>query len=93
MGTRGEIRFLLGEGSVALSSVDPNTTLLDYLRADDRCGTKEGCGEGDCGACTVVLAEAHDGGLRYRAVNACIQLLAAVDGKQVLTVEDLRARS
>jgi xanthine dehydrogenase small subunit len=91
MGTRGEIRFLLGEEPVALSSVDPNTTLLDYLRAGGRCGTKEGCGEGDCGACTVVLAEAHDGGLRYRAVNACIQLLAAVDGKQVLTVEDLRA--
>jgi len=91
MGIRGEIRFLLGEKPVALSSVDPNTTLLDYLRAGGRCGTKEGCGEGDCGACTVVLAEAHDGGLRYRAVNACIQLLAAVDGKQVLTVEDLRA--
>jgi len=91
MGTRGEIRFLLGAEPVALSSVDPNTTLLDYLRAGGRCGTKEGCGEGDCGACTVVLAEVHDGGLRYRAVNACIQLLAAVDGKQVLTVEDLRA--
>jgi xanthine dehydrogenase small subunit len=92
MGTRGEIRFLLGEESVALSSVDPNTTLLDYLRAGGRCGTKEGCGEGDCGACTVVLADTHEGELRYRAVNACIQLLAAVDGKQVLTVEDLRAR-
>ncbi len=91
MATRGEIRFLLGEEAVAVSDLDPNTTLLDYLRANGRCGTKEGCAEGDCGACTVVLADAHDGALRYRSVNACVQLLATVDGKQVVTVEDLSA--
>ena len=86
MATRGEIRFLLGEEAVAVSDLDPNTTLLDYLRANGRCGTKEGCAEGDCGACTVVLADAHDGALRYRSVNACVQLLATVDGKPATDV-------
>jgi xanthine dehydrogenase small subunit len=89
MATRGKIRFLLGDEPVTVSGLDPNTTLLDYLRANGRPGTKEGCAEGDCGACTVVLADAQDGGLRYRSVNACVQLLATVDGKQVVTVEDL----
>jgi xanthine dehydrogenase small subunit len=52
-------------------------------------GTKEGCGEGDCGACTVVLGEADDGQLRYRAINSCIRLAHSVDGMALWTVEDL----
>jgi xanthine dehydrogenase small subunit len=82
----------LGEERRELAGVDPNTTVLNYLRrVERRLGTKEGCGEGDCGACTVVLGELEDGRLRYRPVNACIQFVGALDGKQLLTVEDLAA--
>jgi len=84
------IRFLLGNELVELDSVDPTLTVLNYLRDERRkTGTKEGCAEGDCGACTVVLGELIDGELRYRAVNACILFLATLDGKQLLTVEDV----
>ena len=65
------VRFLLGDERRELSAIDPNTTVLNYLRlVERRVGTKEGCGEGDCGACTVVLGELDGGALRYRAVNS-----------------------
>jgi xanthine dehydrogenase small subunit len=84
------VRFLLGGERRELSQIDPNTTVLNYLRlVERRVGTKEGCGEGDCGACTVVLGEVEDGELSYRAVNSCIQFVGTLDGKQLLTVEDL----
>jgi len=78
-----------------LRGVDANRTVLDYLREDlRRTGTKEGCAEGDCGACTVVLGELDgDGpgaGVRFRAVNSCIKLLPTLDGKALFTVESLR---
>src|SRR6218665_1407455 len=75
---------------VALRNVPPDRTLLDLLREDLHCsGTKEGCGEGDCGACTVVLGEAVNGQLEYKAINSCIRLAHSVDGLAVWTVEDL----
>jgi xanthine dehydrogenase small subunit len=84
------IRFLLGDAVRELAGIDPNTTVLNYLRLHERRrGTKEGCGEGDCGACTVALGALEDGRLVYRAVNACIQLVGTLDGKQLLSVEDL----
>lgn len=84
------VRFLLGDEPRELGTIDPNTTVLNYLRLRERRGgTKEGCGEGDCGACTVALGVVEDGRLTYRAVNACIQLIGTLDGKQLLTVEDL----
>ena len=68
----------------------PRTTLLDYLREQMRAlGTKEGCGEGDCGACTVALGRMRDGRLVYEPVNACILLLGQIDGADLVTVEDL----
>jgi xanthine dehydrogenase small subunit len=86
------VRFLLGAERRELSGIDPNMTVLNYLRrVERRVGTKEGCGEGDCGACTVVLGEVQEGRLGYRAVNSCIQFVGTLDGKQLLTVEDLAA--
>jgi len=86
------IRFILDGRVRELDGVDPTLMVLDWLRgAERRCGTKEGCREGDCGACTVVLAELASGELRYRAVNACILFLPALDGKALFTVESLSA--
>ncbi len=86
------IRFILDGEVIEVGDVEPTRTLLQYLREDLlRVGSKEGCAEGDCGACTVVLAELDDDRLRYRAVNACIQFLPTLDGKALFTVESLKA--
>ncbi|MFO7856636.1 MAG: xanthine dehydrogenase small subunit [Paracoccaceae bacterium] len=87
---RREVRFLLNGERVALSDVDPRTTLLDWLReARGLTGTKEGCNEGDCGACTVGISRLEEGRVVRRAANACIQLLPMLDGAAVTTVEAL----
>ena len=89
------IRFVHRGRAVALEGVSSTRTLLDWLREDarPRCtGTKEGCNEGDCGACTVLVAERDDtapGGVAIRNVNACLSFLPTLDGRAVLTVEDL----
>ncbi len=86
------LRFLRRGEIVTLGNVPPTRTLLEVLREDLHCtGTKEGCGEGDCGACTVVLGEARDGKVEYRAINSCIRLAHSVDGLAVWTVEDIAA--
>ncbi|PML78508.1 xanthine dehydrogenase small subunit [Enterovibrio norvegicus] len=85
------IRFLLNQTLREESSISPNMTVLNYLREHiAKTGTKEGCGSGDCGACTVVLGEVVDGILSYRSVNACLTFVSALHGKQLITVEDLR---
>ena len=84
---RDEIHFRLGSEDRRLRDIDPTMTVLEYLRGPERlCGTKEGCAEGDCGACTVVLVDLTG---RYQAVNACVLFVPALDGKQLLTVEHL----
>ncbi len=89
---RRRLRFLLGLTPRELAEVEPTLTVLEYLRrVEHRRGTKEGCAEGDCGACTVLVGRPVDGRMGYRAVNACILFLPMLDGCQLLTVEDLRA--
>ncbi|MFT4243008.1 MAG: xanthine dehydrogenase small subunit, partial [Acidovorax sp.] len=88
--TTRPLRFIRRGQPMALTNVPPDRTLLEVLREDLGCtGTKEGCGEGDCGACTVVLGEARGGRLHYSAVNSCIRLAHSVDGMALWTVEDL----
>ena len=87
------VRYLLDGELRSVEPGDPTRTVLQHLREDlGRTGTKEGCAEGDCGACTVVLAELDGAGLRFRAVNACIQFLPTLDGRALLTVESLKHR-
>jgi len=86
------VRFILDGELIELANVDPTRTVLQFLREDlRRTGTKEGCAEGDCGACTVVLAELNRDGddLSVRAINSCIQFLPTLDGKELITVESL----
>jgi xanthine dehydrogenase small subunit len=88
-----ELRFVLDGEVVRVPALSPQTTVLEFLRTQlGRTGTKEGCAEGDCGACTVVLAELDDGGdLRWRPINACIRLLPTIDGRALITVESLKS--
>ncbi len=84
------VRFLLDGVVVEIPQVDPTATLLDHLRYRlGRTGTKEGCAEGDCGACTVLVGELDGDGIAWRALNSCILFLPMLHGKALLTVESL----
>jgi len=100
MTTTQPIRFFHRGAIVEVRDAHPTRSVLDWLREDARCtGTKEGCNEGDCGACTVVIGELPETtdatlapvrGLALRTVNACIQFLPTLHGKALFTVEDLK---
>jgi xanthine dehydrogenase small subunit len=84
------LKFYRRGAVVQVDQFAPDMMLLDYLRLTEKSkGTKEGCNEGDCGACTVVLGTPENGGMRYQAVNACILMLGQIHGKELITVDDL----
>lgn len=86
------IRFILNGETREVSGLSPTTTVLQYLREHEHLkGTKEGCAEGDCGACTVLLGEVTGNKVEYKAINACIAFLPTLDGRQVVTVEHLKS--
>jgi xanthine dehydrogenase small subunit len=89
---KATLDFLLNGERVSLDRENPARTLLTWLRERrGLAGTKEGCAEGDCGACTVVLADLDPAGkLRYQPINACILCIGALEGKEVITVEGLK---
>jgi xanthine dehydrogenase small subunit len=89
---RNELRFILNDEDIVLTEISATRTLLDYLRLDRRLkGSKEGCAEGDCGACSVLVGRLSGDELAYEAINACICFVGSLDGAHVVTVEHLSA--
>ncbi len=87
------IQFVRRGEIMSLRNVPPTRTLLEVLREDLNCtGTKEGCNEGDCGACTVVLGEAQGQHIKYSAVNSCIRVAHSLNGLALWTAEDIAAQ-
>ena len=86
------VKFIHSGRIIKISNPDPNETLLNFIRTKLRkIGTKEGCAEGGCGACTVVLGELKNNDINYTTVNSCITFLPTLSGKQLILVEDLIA--
>jgi len=87
------IKFVHDDQIVEVKNPDPNETLLNYIRTNlKKTGTKEGCAEGGCGACTVVLGELKNNEINYKAINSCITFLPTLQGKQLILVEDLTSK-
>ena len=85
-----KIKFVWENKIYSINNPDPNETLLNYVRLKlKKTGTKEGCAEGGCGACTVVLGELKNNNIIYKAINSCISFVTSLEGKQLILVEDL----
>jgi xanthine dehydrogenase small subunit len=87
-----ELNFTLNGRKVTASGLSPQTTLLDFLRSEGLTGAKEGCAEGECGACTVLLVADHANGSAFQAVNSCLMFLPMAAGQEIYTVEALAER-
>ena len=88
------IKFILNNKIQEIKNPDPNETILNYIRLKlKKTGTKEGCAEGGCGACTVVIGELKNNNIVYRAINSCIAFTTSLEGKQLLVVEDLALKN
>ena len=84
------IRFVFEDKIKEIKNPDPNETILNLVRLRlKKTGTKEGCAEGGCGACTVVVGELKKNKIIYKAINSCIAFTTSLEGKQLLIVEDL----
>ena len=92
--TSDVIRFIFENKIHQIKNVDPNETILNFIRLKlKKTGTKEGCSEGGCGACTVVVGELKKNNIVYTAINSCIAFTASLEGKQLLVVEDLMQKN
>ena len=92
--TSSTIRFIFENKIKEIQNPDPNETILNYIRLKlKKTGTKEGCAEGGCGACTVVLGELKNNNIIYKAINSCIAFSPSLEGKQLLIVEDLISKN
>ena len=88
--TSNIVEFVYQNRIIEVKKPDPNETLLNYIRTKlKKTGTKEGCAEGGCGACTIVLGELKNNEINYKAINSCITFLPTLQGKQLILVEDL----
>ena len=88
------IKFIFENKIHELKNPDPNETILNFLRLKlKKTGTKEGCAEGGCGACTIVLGELKENRIIYKAINSCIAFVPTLDGKQLLIVENLKSKN
>ena len=89
-----KVQFIFENKLIELDNPDPNQTLLNFIRDElKKTGTKEGCAEGGCGACTVVLGELENKKIKYKAVNACISFTPTLHGKQLIVVENLVSKN
>ena len=87
------IQFIYNNQICSIKNPDPNKTVLDYIRNDlKKNGTKEGCAEGGCGACTVVLGELNNSKLIYKSINSCISFLPSLNGKHLILIENLMSK-
>ena len=92
--TSNAINFILENKIQEIRNPDPNETILNYIRLKlKKTGTKEGCAEGGCGACTVVIGELKKNNIVYKAINSCIAFTTSLEGKQLLIVEDLMLKN
>ena len=79
------VKFLHNNKILEINNPDPNQTILNYIRTElKKTGTKEGCAEGGCGACTIVIGELVNGEIKYSAINSCIAFVPSLNGKQLL---------
>ena len=88
--TSNQINFVWENKIFSINNPNPNETILNYIRLKlKKTGTKEGCAEGGCGACTIVLGELENNKIVYKAINSCISFLPSLEGKQLIIVADL----
>ena len=88
--TSNTVKFVYENQIVEIHNPDSNETILNYVRTKlKKTGTKEGCAEGGCGACSIVLGELKKNNINYKAINSCIAFVPSLEGKQLILVEDL----
>ena len=92
--TSNSIKFIFEDKIKEIQNPNPNETILNYVRLKlKKTGTKEGCAEGGCGACTIVIGELKKNNIIYKAINSCIAFVPSLEGKQLLIVEDLISKN